>query len=161
MCVPSQWETMLHCNAASHWLGAYTILSLDIFQMAFSNAFLCEETFCILIQIPQMFVPKDPIDNSSALVPKSDKAITWTNDDPVHWHIHHQATVSYHYQVNELHCTDCPYIMLQVINIHFFKHSPWYFFHNNLMLRFPQNLLHIRCLLEAHTKQTWATGDSS
>ena len=23
MCAPSQWETTLHCNAISHWLGAY------------------------------------------------------------------------------------------------------------------------------------------
>ena len=26
--VPSQWETMLHCKIASHWLGAYTKWSL-------------------------------------------------------------------------------------------------------------------------------------
>ena len=25
---PSQWETMLHCNVVSHWLGAYTKCSL-------------------------------------------------------------------------------------------------------------------------------------
>ena len=23
---PSQWETVLHCNAVSQWLGAYTII---------------------------------------------------------------------------------------------------------------------------------------
>ena len=27
---PSQWETMLQCNVASHWLGAYTKWSLPI-----------------------------------------------------------------------------------------------------------------------------------
>ena len=28
--VPSQWETMLHCNVISHWLGAFTKWSLKI-----------------------------------------------------------------------------------------------------------------------------------
>ena len=28
VCTPSQWETALHCNAVSHWLGAYTKWSL-------------------------------------------------------------------------------------------------------------------------------------
>ena len=31
---PSQWETALHCNAVSHWLGAYTdwsLLKMDTF----------------------------------------------------------------------------------------------------------------------------------
>ena len=27
---PSQWETVLHCNVASHWLGTYTKWSLQI-----------------------------------------------------------------------------------------------------------------------------------
>ena len=27
--MPSQWETMLHCNVVSHWLGAYTKWSLN------------------------------------------------------------------------------------------------------------------------------------
>ena len=29
VCVPSQWETMLHCNVISHWLGPYTNWSLQ------------------------------------------------------------------------------------------------------------------------------------
>ena len=28
--VPSQWETLLHCNTVSHWLGAYLDWSLPI-----------------------------------------------------------------------------------------------------------------------------------
>ena len=28
--VPSQWETVLHCNTVSHWLGAYTELIPEI-----------------------------------------------------------------------------------------------------------------------------------
>ena len=30
--VPSQWETMLHCNVGSHWLGACTKWSLHFLQ---------------------------------------------------------------------------------------------------------------------------------
>ena len=30
---PSQWEMMLHCNIISHWLGAYTKLSLISYHM--------------------------------------------------------------------------------------------------------------------------------
>ena len=29
---PSHWETMLHCNVVSHWLGAYTKWSLNFYQ---------------------------------------------------------------------------------------------------------------------------------
>ena len=29
---PSQWETTLHCNVVSHWLGAYTKWSLNLYQ---------------------------------------------------------------------------------------------------------------------------------
>ena len=31
---PSQWEMALHCNAISHWLGAYTKLALHIISLA-------------------------------------------------------------------------------------------------------------------------------
>ena len=36
--VPSQWEMMLQCNIVSHWLGAYTKLSLHILP-----------SFCVLV----------------------------------------------------------------------------------------------------------------
>ena len=29
VCAPSQWETTLHCNVVSHWLGAYAKLLLN------------------------------------------------------------------------------------------------------------------------------------
>ena len=35
--VPSQWETTLQCNVASHWLGAYTKWSLHVWA---TNAFI-------------------------------------------------------------------------------------------------------------------------
>ena len=63
-------------------------LADDILKCIFMN-----EKFCILIQISLMFVPKDPIDNKSALVQvmawrrNRRQAITWDNVDPVHWHI--------------------------------------------------------------------------
>ena len=31
VCVPSQWEMMLHCNVISHWLSAYTDCSLILY----------------------------------------------------------------------------------------------------------------------------------
>ena len=48
----------------------------------------------ILIQISLKFVPKSPFDNKPALVQlmgshqTGRQAITWTNDDPVHWRIY-------------------------------------------------------------------------
>ena len=33
--VPGQWETMLHCNIVSHWLGAYKKWSQCIISMLF------------------------------------------------------------------------------------------------------------------------------
>ena len=35
--VPSQWEMPLHCNAVSHWLGAYTKRSLHRMIMLLSE----------------------------------------------------------------------------------------------------------------------------
>ena len=61
----------------------------NIFKCIFVN-----EKFCILIQISLKFVLKGEIDNKSALVqvfglaPNRWQAITWTNVDPVHWHIY-------------------------------------------------------------------------
>ena len=47
----------------------------------------------ILIEIWLKFVPDDAIDNKkysfvwgNGLVPNRQQAITWTNDDPLHWH---------------------------------------------------------------------------
>ena len=34
---PDQWETMLHCNVVSHWLGAYTKWSLEMMLMQAFN----------------------------------------------------------------------------------------------------------------------------
>ena len=31
LCAPSQWETTLHCNVVSHWLGAHTQGSLHLY----------------------------------------------------------------------------------------------------------------------------------
>ena len=58
----------------------------DIFRCIFVY-----EKFCILIRISLKFVPKGLIDNMSALVQVMAwclTAITWTNDDPVHWRIY-------------------------------------------------------------------------
>ena len=38
--VPSQWETTLHCNVFSHWLGTYTKWSLHMVSGIFVNS-LC------------------------------------------------------------------------------------------------------------------------
>ena len=35
--VPSQWETTLHCNVVSHWLGAYTKSSLNTINSLYFN----------------------------------------------------------------------------------------------------------------------------
>ena len=62
-----------------------------ISQMAFSNAFLrAEDVFFFLIQISLKFVPKGPVDNTSALVqvPVRRQAITWINGDPFHRRIY-------------------------------------------------------------------------
>ena len=62
----------------------------------FNCIFVCEK-FCILFRISLKFVPKGPTDNNSALVlngsgdgltPNRWQAITWSNTDPVHWHIY-------------------------------------------------------------------------
>ena len=39
---PSQWETTLHCNVVSHWLGAYTNWSLG----ASKKRFILKTTTC-------------------------------------------------------------------------------------------------------------------
>ena len=33
LCVPSQWEMMLHCKVISHWLGAYRKWSLTLHEI--------------------------------------------------------------------------------------------------------------------------------
>ena len=38
--VPSQWETTLHCNVVSHWLGTYTKWSLYMVASRHDNTFL-------------------------------------------------------------------------------------------------------------------------
>ena len=63
-------------------------LADDIFICIFMN-----EKFCILIKISLEFVPKGPIDNNPVFVQLmawriGDKAIIWTNADPIHWRIY-------------------------------------------------------------------------
>ena len=58
----------------------------------FNHVFLNEKVR-IFIRISLKFVPKGPIDNESALGQemawrRRRQAITWTNADPVHWHIY-------------------------------------------------------------------------
>ena len=38
MYVPSQWETPLHCNVVSHWLGAYTLWSSQQWMLIVVNS---------------------------------------------------------------------------------------------------------------------------
>ena len=61
------------------------ILVDDIFE-----SILLNENDKIPIQISLKIVPRSPIDNKSALVRVMNRrqAITWTNDDPVHWRIY-------------------------------------------------------------------------
>ena len=63
------------------------ILADDIFKCIFFN-----ENNRIPIQISLKFVPKSPVNNKAALVQvmalSMPQAITWTNDDPVHWCIY-------------------------------------------------------------------------
>ena len=43
--VPSQWETTLHCNVVSHWLGAYTKRSLICLHfLSFLNSYVTQIT---------------------------------------------------------------------------------------------------------------------
>ena len=39
--VPSLWETSLHCNDVSHWLGAYLDWSLQLLYMIFMQMISC------------------------------------------------------------------------------------------------------------------------
>ena len=63
------------------------VLADDIFKCISLN-----ENDRIPIQSSLKFVPRSPIDNKPAfsgngLAPNRRQAITWTNDDPVHWRI--------------------------------------------------------------------------
>ena len=62
----------------------------NILQTTFTNTFDWND---IIVQISLKFVPKAPIKNQSpsiyscyGLAPNRRQAITWANDDPVHWH---------------------------------------------------------------------------
>ena len=63
------------------------ILADNIFKCFFLN-----ENDRIRIQISLKFVPRGSTDSKSALVQvmalRQTAAISWTNDDPVHWHIY-------------------------------------------------------------------------
>ena len=55
--VPSQWETMLHCNVVSHWLGAYTEWSLlfnkqkwELTDKLDASIWWRQETWAILLE---------------------------------------------------------------------------------------------------------------
>ena len=39
---PSQWETMLHCNIVSHWLGIYTNDPWDVMSYTSSRPLRCK-----------------------------------------------------------------------------------------------------------------------
>ena len=47
---PSQWETTLHCNVASHWLGAYTKWSPGIQHLATWTLIKLKTTTCSMTQ---------------------------------------------------------------------------------------------------------------
>ena len=86
---PSQWETMLHCNIVSHWLGAYTKLSLHHYGFWFNilkpeqnhshfsddilKCIFLNENRYIFIQISLKFVPKGLNNSKSGLV----QAMAW------------------------------------------------------------------------------------
>ena len=54
MNAPSQWETTLHCNVVSHWLGAYTKWSL--ISGAFSGKLPSGEWHWIIVMIREPLV---------------------------------------------------------------------------------------------------------
>ena len=58
-----------------------TILADNIFKLIFLN-----KNGRILTQISLKFVPS--IGSGNGLAPSRGQAITWTNDDPVHWGIY-------------------------------------------------------------------------
>ena len=77
---PSQWETALHCNVISHWLGAYTKWSLF---MILSCKWSCP---CILSplthwgRVTHICVGKlISIGSDNGLSPGRRQANTWTN----------------------------------------------------------------------------------
>ena len=83
------------------------ILADDNFKCIFLN-----ENYRILIQISLKFVPMSPIDNTPALFQvmawqrTGDKAIIWTNAEPVNWRIY--ATLG---------GDDLTYILYALINL--------------------------------------------
>ena len=46
LCAPSQWETTLHCNVVSHWLGTYTKWSLCTSRTLITNSQLSSWPLC-------------------------------------------------------------------------------------------------------------------
>ena len=50
--VPSQWETTLHCNVVSHWLGAYTKWSLYMYMQ--HHILLC---YVVLVYVKLEILP--------------------------------------------------------------------------------------------------------
>ena len=59
---PSQWETTLHCNLVSHWLGAYTKWSLN------SLEHLLRMKFMSTCEIALGWMPQNVLGDKSALV---------------------------------------------------------------------------------------------
>ena len=105
---PSQWEMALHCNAISHWLGAYTRWSLlaylkfcrKHFQLYLHdrkliyfvwNASTFTEVSFQGCKLPQFTI-------GIGLVPNGQQAIIWTKDCPAHW-----CTYSWHHLNHDLH----------------------------------------------------------
>ena len=100
---PSQWETMLHCNIVSQWLGVYTKWSVqEMFGIEFWIKFhwdicswrtnsmakcktaltplLMHWSYCSLCTKPSHWW-QDIIASDSGSVPNRRQATAWTDDD--------------------------------------------------------------------------------
>ena len=100
MNVPSQWETILHCNVISHWLGTYTKRSSNVSPLMYiiicgANALLKPTPISHTYIKPVMWYYKGKwqylnslrpsskltiIGSDNSLSPGRRQAIIWTND---------------------------------------------------------------------------------
>ena len=60
--VPSQWETALHCNAVSHWLGAYIESSLLVM-------YICVQLYSLKVTCSYSWHGTSIVSHGASIVP--------------------------------------------------------------------------------------------
>ena len=101
VCASSQWETTLHCNVVSHWLGVYTkwSLNLAVYPIKYADSFV---VFCFLWLYHQSST------DNCILRPISSHS--W---GLLHWHCDNQITVIFLFGTSGVRSKDmsiCMYI---------------------------------------------------